>query len=93
MLDFICMAPVDLTGAHRTRKKYKIKNSYLLADSNPQHCDLKSDALPTELTGLFYINDLYVYLYFLYQCILSSSIMKWILFCLVNVLIVLHIGI
>ena len=41
-------------------------------DSNPQPW-VKSDALPIELTGLscrlYYLNDLYVYMYFLYKCI------------------------
>ena len=33
-------------------RKYKMKNSCPLWDSNPQPSDLKSDALPTELAGL-----------------------------------------
>ena len=42
-------------------------------DSAKEPWDLKSDALPTELTGLrcklHYLNEHYVYMYFLYQCI------------------------
>ena len=52
MLDFICMGPVDLSGARRKRKNTKSK---ILAHSgtrthNPEIS--KSDALPTELAGL-----------------------------------------
>ena len=52
MLDFICMGPVDLTGARRKRQNTKWKNPCPQWDSNPQPVDSKSDALPTELAGL-----------------------------------------
>ena len=52
MLDFICMGPVDLTGAHRKLQNTKWKISCPQWDSNPQPFDPKSDALPTELAGL-----------------------------------------
>ena len=77
MLDFICMAPVNLPGARRKRQNAK-KKKYPQSDSNPKPWDLKSDALPTELIGfwckLYYLNDLY------------TRIMKWSVFCLVHVL-------
>ena len=51
-------------------KKCKMKNVCSQWDSNPQPWGLKSDALPTELTGLrcklHYLNDLYVNMYILY---------------------------
>ena len=63
MLDFICKVPVDLPGARR-KQKMQIKNSWSQWNSNQQPWDLKSDARPTELTGLrcklYYLNDLYV---------------------------------
>ena len=69
--NFICMTPVDLPGAHLKRKQMKYSCSQW--DSNPQSWDLKSDALPAELAGLrckmYYLNGLYVYMYFLYKCI------------------------
>ena len=52
MLDFICMGPVDLTGAHRKRQNTKWKIPCPQWHSNPQPFDSKSDALPTELAGL-----------------------------------------
>ena len=52
MLDFICMWPVDLTGARRKRQNTKWKIPCPQWDSNPQPFDSKSDALPTELAGL-----------------------------------------
>ena len=52
MLDFICMGPVDLSGARRNATKYKMKNFCPQRDSNPQPSYWKSDALPTELAGL-----------------------------------------
>ena len=52
MLDFICMGPVDLTGARRKRQNTKWKMPCPQWDSNPQPFDWKSDALPTELAGL-----------------------------------------
>ena len=52
MLDFICMGPVDLTGARWKRKNTKWKIPCPQWDSNPQPFDSKSDALPTELAGL-----------------------------------------
>ena len=74
-----CYAWFHLYGTSRPArgaskaKKCKIKNSCSHWDSNPQPLDLKSDALPTELTGLrcklYYLNDLYVYMHLLYQCI------------------------
>ena len=70
MLDFICMAPVDLSGAHRKRKK---QNEKFLLKVGFEPTALRSDALLTELTGfgckLYYLNNLHVYMYFLYQCI------------------------
>ena len=66
-------------------EKCKIKNSCSQWGSNPQPSDLRSDALPTELTGirckLYYLNDLCVYMYFL-TC---SRMMKLIIFCLVKI--------
>ena len=54
-------------------KKCKMKNPCSQWDSNPRLWGLKSDTLPTELTGfrykLFYLNYLYVYMFFLYQII------------------------
>ena len=52
MIDFICMGPVDLTGARRKRQNTKLKIPCPQWDSNPQPFDSKSDALPTELAGL-----------------------------------------
>ena len=52
MLDFICMGPVDLTGARRKLQNTKWKIPCPQWDSNPQPFDHKSDALPTELAGL-----------------------------------------
>ena len=52
MLDFICMGPVDLTGARRKRQNTKWKIPCPQWDSNSQPFDSKSDALPTELAGL-----------------------------------------
>ena len=52
MLDFICMGPVDLTGACLKRQNTKWKIPCPQWDSNPQPLDSKSDALPTELAGL-----------------------------------------
>ena len=70
-------------------KNWKMKHSCSQWDSNPQSWDRKSDALPAELAGLrckmYYLNDLYVYMYFLYIGI-SSRLMKWSVCCLVNVL-------
>ena len=52
-----------------SEKKPKMKNSCSQWESNPQPWALKSDALPTELTCLDVNYDLYVHMYFLYQCI------------------------
>ena len=53
--------------------KYKIKNSCPQWDLNSQSWDLKSDALPTGLHVVWwklgYLNGLYKYMYFRYQCI------------------------
>ena len=53
--------------------KCKMKNSCSQWDSNPKPWDLKSDALPAELSELrwklYYLNDLYSYMYFRYQFI------------------------
>ena len=50
--------------------KYKMKNSCLRWDSNPQPWDRKSDAVPTELHGIWWklshLNYLYSYMYFRY---------------------------
>ena len=70
MFDFICMATVDLPGARSKATKCKMNFFCSQWDSNGQRWDLNSDALPNELIGLCYLNDLYTYMYFRrYQCI------------------------
>ena len=58
-------------GSASKATKCKMGNSCSQWDSNQQPWDLKSDALPTELIGLrwklYYLNDLYTYMYFRYQ--------------------------
>ena len=48
MLDFICMGPVDLSGARRKRQNTKWKIPCSQWDSNPQPLDSKSDAVTSE---------------------------------------------
>ena len=74
MLDFICMGPVDLTGARRKRQNTKWKIPCPQWDSNPQPFDSKSDALPTELAGLgkccpFKWPLVITFMYSQYQCL------------------------
>ena len=51
--------------------KSKLKKSCPKWDTNPQYWNMKSDTLPTELTGLrlklSYLKDLYTHKYFRYQ--------------------------
>ena len=51
-------------------EKMENEKFLLTVGLEPKALGLKSDALPTELTGLrwklYYLNDLYVYMYFLY---------------------------
>ena len=81
MLDFSWIGPVDLPGARRKqqdsrfmidsrwKKKYKMKNSSH-SGTQTHNPELKSNDLPTELTGLeklYYLNNLYTYIYFGYK--------------------------
>ena len=73
MLDFICMGPVDLPGAHRKRQNYKMKNSCHVWDSNP-HLESCSPMLyRLSYTGFdesypAWITFIHI-MYFRYQCI------------------------
>ena len=73
MLDFILYGTSRSARSASKAKKFKMKNSYSQWETDTQTWDLKSDALPTKLTGLrrtlYHLNDLYKYMCFLYPCI------------------------
>ena len=91
-----CHAWFHLDGTSRPIRsaskatKCKMKNSCPQWELKPQPWDPKPDALPTELIGLlwklYYLNDIYTYMLFQYQCIHWYKFENDEVFCLVNIL-------